>query len=82
MQAQADNQAEVMRKKLEAKRQQRGATFVTEVLTPLAASRAEEEGQVVLRKMWGAPAPREGRIALMARQVDATGIITGGGVCG
>lgn len=83
MQAQADRQADAVRKKLEAKRQLRVAA-VSKALSPPVALRAvrEEEGgdQASLRKVWGAP-PSGGGLPLMAWQVDATGVITGGSAC-
>lgn len=100
MQAQAELQAEAMRKKLEEKRQERVA--VVKALTPPPVRRAvpgdagvigrEQEPRIDQgesevpaaspRKVWGVPGAAGGNVPVLARQVDATGVISGGGcVC-
>ena len=84
MQAQADSQAEVLRKKLEEKRLQRVVAIPKVLSSPTSGKgeggRGGDGNQVGPRKVWGAP-PSGGRLPLLAQQMDATGVITGEGVC-
>ena len=78
-----------MRRKLEEKRQERVAAV--KALTPPTGRRArlevhgnvrgDDEAAVVSspRRVWGTPPAVEGPTPVLARQVDATGEIRGGG---
>lgn len=76
-QAQADQQADAMRRKLEEKRQQREAASQAAGV-PAVRGRGEEggEGKVEVRKQWGDPKLKGAPI--LARQCDATGVVRDG----
>ncbi len=76
-QAQADQQAEKMRKMVEEKRQLRGKERERE---EREKKEQEEEGgreeSAVPRKQWGEPG--HGQMPVLAQQYDATGFISEG----
>jgi len=86
LQAQADEQAEVMRKKLEEKRRQRAAPMISKVnepssqddkplgKPPMAAVVNQSDEESDARRQWG----ESPQAPLIAQQCDATGAIIEG----
>lgn len=73
-QAQADEQAEVMRKQMEEKRRQRVAPVIAKPNEPTSKVVEPQGKWAEPRKQWGEPP----KAPVLAQQYDATGVITGG----